>query len=815
MGKKQSLDFQRNKSRLGRKQVSSNATDTSFKAKTVALPHQSILVERGGALRTARGQTLADLRLAANHPNGGTRRDAFQGMLSLLQSHERIGIATSPAVLAVVIPVTANHLADRDGSVRLAIRNLLAWLLPRAMPVERALAPLMDTLLFFLPGAMSFDMAVKADSVRSLTTILAHLPSATRNSLAAGWTRLRLSPPASVGDDAGHAGTLLIGLLNMFGISLPTGARSGSTKAGPAGATGTIEVPLSTRVSVLTALRRLLDTVYPGTDPTLPISGRQSEQGKPARRMYTCPTWFFAHDFSSSSGWELFSRMLAPLRPGAGHASFLPGPQGGESAVPPLPDSDLMDVESTIGSTFRVDQLSAMVQAAAHGAPGSTAPDATDTMDTAKDLFLLLAPTLTALYVEVAVEAVEALRSIALLPSGAAAAKAARTGSDDGSLDAHLDSTLQTVFGITLLVRRLFRSMRLTSEPSSEDELQTALGALLAQMSKHFPLSIPSLPAHVAGAQDGGRAYRQNEAALRAINLAYAELCVRSAHASRRIPSWNNLEDTETTGSHRRQATDGTDAVPQAKRRKGLSRGRAQAAFDTATRSVQLQHVSDYLLELLRHGYNDGALTLVGHSEEAEVDLDALESILPTAWLLLSLPQTDDAKDKGEVMAVELVEALVARFRALPASAPSKGSLFAFLARIAMVDRFPSYTGTFHTVDLVDDSGNSPLTSFLLEIPPYMWASAAASHGQADRQARTQPMIDFLRLVILDEEHTIFFADDLVSLQGRLVPFFKLHNGKCMARNIDLTSVISAFPSDTLSPPLSTAIHAATPYLGC
>lgn len=805
--KKQSLDFQRNKARLGRKQVASNATDTSFKAKTVALPHQSILVERSGALRTARGQTLTDLRLAANHPNGGARKDAFQGMLSFLRSHEHLGLSASPAVLAIILPVTANHLADRDSGVRISVRQLLSWLLPRALPLGRALAPMADSLLFFIPGALSFDMAVKADAVRTMDTILAYLPASIRSSLAGKWNRMRLAPPASVGDDTGHAGTLLVGLLNMLGVALPTTARAPS-KAGPVGAAGTIEVPLATRVATITALRRLLDIVYPGSDPSLPASAPLEETNKSdkaARSLGTCPTWFFAGDFASPSAWESFSRMLAPLIPGSKAPIFSMPPEE-DKTVPPLPDTELMDLGSTLGSTLGADQLSAMVQSVARGMAGTESM--AEGTDTAQDLFVLLAPMLTALYVEVAVEAVETLRSVSLLPAGAAASKAARTGSSEGGLDAHLDPALQAVFGITLLTRRLFRSMSLTTDAQTRGTVQHALVSLLSHMAKHFPLSIPALPAHVPGTQDGGKAYRKNEAALRATNLAYAELCVRAAHADRR--SQDAAKPTqETTGSRRRHGGNASDG-PDAKRRKVASGARAQASgvSNSAMRSVQLQHVSRYLLEVLRDQDNDGALALDFSSEEAGIDLDALESILPTVWLLLNLPRSNDKSE--DPRSSQLLEALVGRFRTLPSSAPSKSPLFAFLARAAMADRFPSYTGTFHAAQVVDEEGNSPFGSFLREIPRYLWELAMGSSNASTRKSRSQPVLDFLRLAALDDGHEAFFADDLIVLQDMLVPFFASHNGKTMAQRINLEPVLAAIGPAALTPRLSLVVTPAS-----
>lgn len=70
--------FQKVKTKLGKgKQVAQNATDTSYKARSIALPNQSIgVVHDEGERLTKGGKTWEELRVGSRHYNVAIRRGA-------------------------------------------------------------------------------------------------------------------------------------------------------------------------------------------------------------------------------------------------------------------------------------------------------------------------------------------------------------------------------------------------------------------------------------------------------------------------------------------------------------------------------------------------------------------------------------------------------------------------------------------------------------------------------------------------------------------------------------------------------------------
>ena len=89
--KLQKADFSKAKLKLGKgKQQPSNATNTSFKARSIALPGQAVLTRAlqdpsaSGEPTTAGGLGLDEVLLKTRHPNAGVKRDAIQGIKDIL-----------------------------------------------------------------------------------------------------------------------------------------------------------------------------------------------------------------------------------------------------------------------------------------------------------------------------------------------------------------------------------------------------------------------------------------------------------------------------------------------------------------------------------------------------------------------------------------------------------------------------------------------------------------------------------------------------------------------------------------------------------
>lgn len=160
------------KLKLGKgKQAANNATDVSFRAKTIALPQQSINVDKSGKLVNSRNLTIADLALQLRHYSAGVRRDAVGGIKEILTLHPSLMLTDA----ASLIPELSRCIGDDDASVRKQLHALLAWMLPE-VPAQ-LLGPYHNTLLLFTTSALSHIYPeVRLDAVRILDVCLFVLP---------------------------------------------------------------------------------------------------------------------------------------------------------------------------------------------------------------------------------------------------------------------------------------------------------------------------------------------------------------------------------------------------------------------------------------------------------------------------------------------------------------------------------------------------------------------------------------------------------------------------------------------------------------
>ncbi|KAJ7487700.1 hypothetical protein B0H11DRAFT_2157103 [Mycena galericulata] len=149
--KDKAADFSKAKLKLGKgKQLASNAIDTSFKARSIALPSQSITVDKDAdAPTTRRRLTFDDLITHLKHYSAGTRKDAIAGLRELLDAHPEI-LNTS---LTSLINASIRVVGDEDTSVRKALLEFFVWLFPR-IPTED-LAPHATVLLLFTTSAQT------------------------------------------------------------------------------------------------------------------------------------------------------------------------------------------------------------------------------------------------------------------------------------------------------------------------------------------------------------------------------------------------------------------------------------------------------------------------------------------------------------------------------------------------------------------------------------------------------------------------------------------------------------------------------------
>ncbi|KAF9481355.1 hypothetical protein BDN70DRAFT_876306 [Pholiota conissans] len=232
--KEKVADFSKAKLKLGKgKAVANNAIDTSFKARSIVLPSQSIAIDKDVSEPiTKRQLTFNDLLSHLKHYNASQRKDAILGMRELFDSNwELLGSYITPLVTAIV-----RVISDEDAGVRKQLLSFLSWLLPK-IPSEN-LIPHSPLLLLFTTSAQTHIFPeIRIDAIRFLDILLDCIP----DSVVAGWCEA----------NEGHGSRVLGGYLGI----LNAGTKYGELN-GPLNATSTASVVL-TPASKLIVLRSL------------------------------------------------------------------------------------------------------------------------------------------------------------------------------------------------------------------------------------------------------------------------------------------------------------------------------------------------------------------------------------------------------------------------------------------------------------------------------------------------------------------------------------------------------------------------------
>ncbi|KAG8850569.1 hypothetical protein FRB96_009660 [Tulasnella sp. 330] len=146
--------MQKAKLKLGKgKKPANNATDTTFKARSIALPVQTIAANQDDAEPTTRRNlTLADLMIQVKHYSVNTKKDALIGMRELLEAHPEL---ISPNLNAI-IHSTARTIGDEQ------------VLIPHAAPV----------VLHATSALSHIFREIRIDSIGFLDLLMEHSPQA-------------------------------------------------------------------------------------------------------------------------------------------------------------------------------------------------------------------------------------------------------------------------------------------------------------------------------------------------------------------------------------------------------------------------------------------------------------------------------------------------------------------------------------------------------------------------------------------------------------------------------------------------------------
>ncbi|KAJ4486240.1 hypothetical protein J3R30DRAFT_3445394 [Lentinula aciculospora] len=272
--KEKAADFAKAKLKLGKgKQLPSNAIDTSFKARSIALPSQSIAIEKDdNAPTTRRKLSLDDLLVNLKHHNPGARKDSIFGFRELFHAHWELIDSSLP----ILFNATVRIIGDEDASVRKALLAFYSWLIPR-IPKED-LIPHASLILLFTSSAQTHIFPeIRIDAVRFLNIFLGYFPEI----IISGWD-------TSINS---HGNRVLEGYLGVLSAGTITGDAEG-----PPVATSTASVMLTSasKLVVLQSLSRFLEAA----------TGFQSTSSDNA--------WFLSTAFSTPEAYIAFNRLLQP-----------------------------------------------------------------------------------------------------------------------------------------------------------------------------------------------------------------------------------------------------------------------------------------------------------------------------------------------------------------------------------------------------------------------------------------------------------------------------------------------------------------------
>ncbi|KAH0838365.1 hypothetical protein J3R83DRAFT_6645 [Lanmaoa asiatica] len=276
--KEKVADFSKAKLKLGKgKKLVSNVVDTSFKARSIALPTQSIAVEKDDTIPTnKRRQTFNDILSLLKHYSAGTRKDAIFSARELFQDHPGLLERSISPLLSACVRL----IGDEDAGVRKALLSFFDWIFPRLE--KKDLIPHVPLLLLFAASAQTHIFPeIRIDAVRFLDLLLDAVPE----SVVCGWNE----------SGHGHGKRALEGYLGILSAGIKFGGAEGPS-ARIAIIPIRLIVPCQSKLVVLQSLSSFLShAIDPGS------SGSHREVGQ---AIAPVPTWFLRPSFASTRLYE-------------------------------------------------------------------------------------------------------------------------------------------------------------------------------------------------------------------------------------------------------------------------------------------------------------------------------------------------------------------------------------------------------------------------------------------------------------------------------------------------------------------------------
>ncbi|PWZ02458.1 hypothetical protein BCV70DRAFT_196701 [Testicularia cyperi] len=677
--KEKNADFQKTKLKLGKgKQTANNATDTSFKARTIALPQQSITSDKSGKLVTSRNLTLSDLAQQLRHYSANVRKEAVVGVREILTLHP---VLITSAV-GQILPDLSRCIGDDEGAVRKQLYSLLAWLLPLVPP--QLLGPYHNTLLLFTTSALSHIYPeVRLDALRVLDICLELIPdvatvgwekavyklvdaaksttsaAATGNASAAGPST---SASSSTSSHQQHGERIMNCYLNLLGITQRSSASSSASVTAS-------DLAPQAKLVILKSLKTFLSHALPNHADDTVAHEEDSHHTGPVP--LTCPTWFFRSSFPSLADFEYFQDLLSSASnsrtrhrrqfwsgkvdatdssaaAGKKRASHETLPANSDFHSAEWGPGSLMDLDATVGKSVGVSDLFSSLQRAALPLTQARAlsDPSTSSASASLALYTLLDPVLLATFLDMAPSAFQPDMDLSQQGRGQNAA---------------LSTPTQVISELISLILTLWRS---SPHPSAASRSQ--LSTLLGHMSIYFPFS----------EQINSSALSMNaRASIVQMDLAYAELTALLAL---------NRQGVKT-----------------------------KTKFNLDT---QITLVSAFIASLLSQplAAQAGTVALASASgpasDAAVLDPETFRALLPTLWFLLGTKDSDS-----------LLHSLLATYHAQPTSNKLKPILFEFLARICVL---PHVNPRSSSTPIATSTTQKVHNSLLSSLPKSLWESA-------------------------------------------------------------------------------------------
>ncbi|KAL7417489.1 hypothetical protein BDY24DRAFT_375058 [Mrakia frigida] len=265
-------DFSKSKVKLGKgKQVAVNSTDTSYKARSIVLPTQTISVDKDSSIPTTkRNLSFEDLVVQSKHYNAGIRKDSLIGLKELLTEHPHLRTKELTSIVSIIVKC----LPDEDPHVRSTLHIFTSFLLP-TLPLA-TLTPHLPLLLLHTSSALCHIFPeIRIDAVKILGVIMTVCPK----ECVDGW-----------GVEGGRGMGVRVGegLMGVLGLG---GGPSSSSQNTSSSST----LRPAAKLIILRTLSHFLST---SLSPTI-----------------TSPTWFLAPSFSTSASYAEFETLLKGKKP--------------------------------------------------------------------------------------------------------------------------------------------------------------------------------------------------------------------------------------------------------------------------------------------------------------------------------------------------------------------------------------------------------------------------------------------------------------------------------------------------------------------